>query len=145
MRLRGSTILITGASSGIGRAAAALLAAKGAHVLAVARSARPLEELAAAGGMVTPLVADLATEDGRALVAAEAGTPDVLVNNAGIGWLGLVEEMPFDQVRKLFELNVLALIDLTGRLLPGMLERGSGHVVNVASVASWVAVPPLTV
>lgn len=146
MRLRDLNVVVTGASSGIGRAAAVLLAAKGARVWAVARSRGPLEELAAGHPRITPVVADVAVDHDRASIAAAAGGKvDVLVNNAGIGWLGLVEEMPAEQVRKLFEVNVLGLVDLTQRVLPGMLERRRGHVVNVASVASWVAIPPLTV
>ncbi|HET7486392.1 MAG TPA: SDR family NAD(P)-dependent oxidoreductase [Acidimicrobiales bacterium] len=144
MRLNGLDVVVTGASSGIGRATAELLAFKGARVAAVARSAGALDELAAGQPGIVPVVADLATDDGRAAVA-DRGPVDVLVNNAGLGWIGQVDEMPADQVRKLFELNVLALIDLTQRVLPGMLERKRGHVVNVASVASWVSIPPLTV
>ncbi|MGI8684958.1 MAG: SDR family NAD(P)-dependent oxidoreductase [Acidimicrobiales bacterium] len=137
--------MVTGASSGIGQATARHLAAKGAHVTAVARSQGPLDALAAASPRITPVVADLTVEAERAALIDGAGAVDVLVNNAGIGWLGLVEEMPADQVQKLFAINVVALIDLTQRVLPGMLERRRGHVVNIASVASWVSVPPLTV
>lgn len=145
MRVRGLSVVVTGASSGIGRETAVLLARRGARVWAVARSADLLEELAATQPGITPLVADLTNDAERAALVAAAGTVDVLVNNAGIGWVGAVEGMPAARVRQLFELNVLALIDLTQRVVPGMLERRRGHVVNVASVASWVAMPPLTV
>ena len=143
--MRGLNVVVTGASSGIGRASAVLLASKGARVWAVARSRGPLEELAAIHPRIVPIVADVTVDEDRASIVAAAGAVDVLVNNAGIGWLGLVEDMPAEQVRKLFDVNVLSLVDLTQRVLPGMLERRSGHVVNVASVASWVAIPPLTV
>ena len=145
MRIRHLNVVVTGASSGIGRATALLLARRGARVTAVARSRGPLDELAGEHGGIIPLVADLSSDADRAAVVESAGEVDVLVNNAGIGWVGLVEDMPAEQVRKLFDLNVLALVDLTQRVLPGMLERRRGHVVNVASVASWVAIPPLTV
>ncbi len=145
MRIQGLSVVVTGASSGIGRETAALLARRGARVWAVARSEELLEELAATQSGITPIVADLTDERQRAAVVDSAGTVDVLVNNAGIGWVGAVEEMPASRVSQLFELNVLALIDLTQRVLPGMLERRRGHVVNLASVASWVALPPLTV
>ena len=145
MRLRDLHVVVTGASSGIGRASAVRFAAKGARVTAVARSREPLDELAGAHPRITPVVADLAVASERAAVVAAAGPVDALVNNAGIGWLGSVEDMPCEQVQKLFSINVLALIDLTQRVLPGMLDRRRGHIVNVASVASWVSIPPLTV
>lgn len=145
MRMRDLNVVVTGASSGIGRATALLLASKGARVTAVARSSGPLDELAAESAGITPLVADLTLDAGRAALVDAAGAVDVLVNNAGIGWLGQVEDMPAEQVRKLFDINVLALVDLTQRVLPGMLSRRRGHIVNVASVASWVSIPPLTV
>lgn len=143
--MRDLNVVVTGASSGIGRATAVMLAERGARVTAVARSRGPLDELAAAHPNITAAVGDLMLDADRAAVLAGAGPVDVLVNNAGLGWVGTVQEMPPAQVRKLFELNVLALVDLTQRVLPGMVERRRGHVVNVASVASWVAVPPLTV
>lgn len=145
MRIRTRSVVVTGASSGIGRETALAFARRGARVCAVARSADLLEELAASEPGITPLVADLTDDADRARVIDVVGEVDVLVNNAGIGWVGPVEEMPAAQVRQLFELNVLALIDLTQRVVPAMLERRRGHVVNVASVASWVALPPLTV
>ena len=145
MRLRGLNVVVTGASSGIGRATAEYLADRGAHVWAVARSRGPLDDLADGRPGITPVVADLSLDADRAALADQCGPVDVLVNNAGIGWVGQVADMPAAQVRKLYELNVLAVIDMTQRLLPGMLERGRGHIVNVASVASWVSVPPLTV
>ena len=145
VRARGLSVIVTGASSGIGRQTALALARRGARVRAVARSAGMLGELAAEQSGITPVEADLTVESERAALVDGAGDVDVLVNNAGIGWLGAVEDMPAAEVRRLLELNELALIDLTQRVLPGMLARRRGLVVNVASVASWVAVPPLTV
>jgi short-subunit dehydrogenase len=137
-------VIVTGASAGIGRETAALLAREGARVWAVARSEGALEELAGDHPNVVPFVGDITDDDTRAALVATTGRVDVLVNNAGIGWIGLVENTPAEEVRRLFETNVLALVDLTQRLLPGMLERRRGHVCNVASVASWVATPPIT-
>lgn len=145
MRIRGRRIVVTGASSGIGRSAAARLASAGANVWAVARSTRALNELAATQSGIEPFTADLTDPDARAALAAATGPIDVLVNNAGAGWLGLVEQMPFDQVRHLYELNVLAGIDLTLKYLPGMLDRRCGRVVNVSSASAWSAFPPLSV
>lgn len=137
--------MVTGASSGIGLETAKLLASRGASVVAVARSEGPLHALADAVPGIEPFVADVSVEADRAALAEAAGEVDVLVNNAGVGWTGLVEQMPADQVRALFEINVLGLIDLTQRMLPGMLARRRGHVVNVASIAGYVSAPPLTV
>lgn len=145
MRIKGRRVVVTGASSGIGLDVARLFARKGASVLAVARSRGPLEELAASVDGVEPFVADVSVDSDRAALAEAAGEVDVLVNNAGVGWTGLVEEMPFDQVRALFEINVLGLIDLTQRVLPSMLSRRRGHIVNVASIAGFVSAPPITV
>ena len=145
MDLRDSVVVVTGASSGIGRATALRMADSGASVWAVARSEEALEDLAGQHRAIVPLAADLTVDDDRRRLVGTVGPIDVLVNNAGIGWLGLVQHMPFVEVRRLFELNVLGLVDLTQRVLPGMIERHRGHIVNVASVASWVALPPLTV
>ncbi len=112
---------------------------------AVARSEESLQRLAREHPGITPHVADLTVEEQRMSLAEAAGDVDILVNNAGLGWTGLVEDMPADRVRRLFEVNVMALIDLTQRVLPAMLVRRRGRIVNVASVASWVAAPPLTV
>ncbi len=137
--------MVTGASSGIGWETALLLARKGARVRAVARSEEDLGRLAGKHPNITSHVADLTVPAERASLIEAAGDVDILVNNAGLGWTGLVEDMPAERVRLLFDINVISLVDLTRRLLPGMLERRRGHVVNVASVASWVSIPPLTV
>lgn len=145
MRIAGSTIVVTGASSGIGRDAALRLAARGAQVWAVARNGDRLAALAEARSGITPFVADLTVDSDRAALCEAVGEVDVLVNNAGLGWSGVVADMPAAEVRRLFETNVIGLIDLTQRLLPGMLARRRGHIVNVGSVAGWVSAPPLSV
>ena len=144
VRIRDSVVVVTGASAGIGRETAALLAGRGARVWAVARSEGSLERLAGEHPNVVPFVADIAEERDRAALVEAVGLVDVLVNNAGIGWTGLIEDMNADDVRSLFETNVIGLIDLTQRMLPGMLERRHGHVCNVASLASWVSTPPIS-
>ena len=146
MRIAGRVVIVTGASSGIGWATALHLATRGAHVVAAARSVDRLEVLAAASANITPVRCDVTVEaDRAALIEAAGPTVDVLVNNAGLGYLGTVATMPADDVRTIYETNVLALIDLTQRVLPGMLERRRGHVANVASVTSWVAFPAYAV
>ncbi|MEO6120685.1 MAG: SDR family NAD(P)-dependent oxidoreductase [Acidimicrobiales bacterium] len=147
MRIANRAVVVTGASSGIGRETARLLAAHGGEVLAVARSRDALATLASEQQGIEPLVADLATEAGRAAVAGSpiGARAEVLVNNAGIGWLGRFEDMSADDVSAMVDLNVVATIDLCRLLLPTMLDRRCGHIVNVASVASWLALPSLTV
>ncbi|MGH9127550.1 MAG: SDR family NAD(P)-dependent oxidoreductase [Acidimicrobiales bacterium] len=145
MRLAGARIVVTGASSGIGRDTTLRLARRGAHVWAVARNGARLATLADACVGITPFVADVSIEGDRAALVEAAGQVDVLVNNAGLGWSGMVEDMSAADVRQLFEVNVIGLIDLTQRVLPGMLERRRGHIVNVGSLAGWVSAPPLSV
>jgi short-subunit dehydrogenase len=141
MKLDGAKVLITGASTGIGRETALLLAQKGAHVTVVARDAARLASLAAEHPGIAAVPGDMTVEAERAALLAEVSDLDVLINNAGLGWKGRVEDMPAADVRELFELNVLALIDLTQRVLPGMLERKRGHIVNIGSIAGFVGVP----
>ena len=149
MRIAGRTAIVTGASSGIGRSTALLLARRGATVVAAGRSAERLAEVAAASERIVPVVGDVrSAADRAALVAAAlevAGTVDILVNNAGVGWTGRIESMSESDVRWVFDTNVLALIDLTQRVLPAMREQRRGHVSNIASVVGFVAGPPLSV
>lgn len=145
MRIAGSTIIVTGASSGIGRDAAVRLARRGARVWAVARNVDRLGALASECQGITPFAADVSVDGDRAALVEAAGDIDVLVNNAGLGWSGVVADMSAAEVRKLFEINVIGLIDLTQRVLPGMLARRHGHITNIGSVAGWIAAPPLSV
>ena len=145
MELTDSRVLVTGASTGIGRVTALRLARKGAQVWAAARDEQRLKTLAAEHRAIVPVPADVSENADRAALVEQCEPVDVLVNNAGLGWKGLVEDMPPAKVRELFEVNVLALIDLTQRVLHGMLERGRGHIVNVGSIAGYVAAPGETV
>ena len=149
MRIAGRTAIVTGASSGIGRSIALLLARRGATVVAGGRNEERLAEVAAASDRIVPVAGDVCSSAGRAaLVEAAldvAGTVDILVNNAGVGRTGRIESMPEDDVRALFETNVLSLIDLTQRVLPTMQAQRRGHVSNVASVMGFVSGPPLSV
>jgi short-subunit dehydrogenase len=136
--VRGSVCLVTGASSGIGAATARALSSRGAHLLAAGSDARRTEDVAARVGG-TALVADLAAAGaaGKLGAAAEAvhGRVDVLVNNAGLGWAGRFAEMPEPEIARLVQVDLTAALELTRALLPGMAERGRGHVVSVGSIA----------
>ena len=149
MRIQGRTAVVTGASSGIGRSTALLLARRGATVVAGGRNGDRLAEVAAASERIIPVVGDVRSAVDRAVLVDTAlglgGTSDILVNNAGIGWTGRIESMPEAEVRAVFETNVLALIDLTQRVLPVMRAQRRGHVSNIASVTGFVTVPPLSV
>jgi NAD(P)-dependent dehydrogenase (short-subunit alcohol dehydrogenase family) len=142
--LAGRVALVTGAGRGIGRATAALLAADGATVMGVARTAAELESLATETGAEW-LAADLG-EPGAAAHAVEEterrlGRIDVLVNNAGIGSAGErpVWEQDPARWRQSLELNLDAPFELTRLALPGMIERSFGRIVMVCSLASLAA------
>ena len=149
--LAGKTVLITGASSGIGEAAAVKIGEAGGKVLLVARSEEKLGDIAARiaehGGEGHPHPADLSDPDDRARlteeVLAEHGGVDILVNNAGISIrrslkLSLDREHDFSRT---MELNYQAPVRLVLAFLPGMRERGFGHVVNVSSASVQVRTP----
>jgi short-subunit dehydrogenase len=149
MRIKGSCALITGASSGIGAATAQILAGRGASVVLVARSGDRLDTVAAgiraAGGHADSRVADLAdasqvTRLAR-LVEERHGVPDILINNAGAGrWLP-IEDTSAQELATMMAVPFLAAFNLTRELLPGMRRRGTGHVVNVASIGAFLVWP----
>ncbi|MBC6462774.1 SDR family NAD(P)-dependent oxidoreductase [Actinomadura sp. HBU206391] len=137
MRLRDSRVLITGASSGIGAATARAMAGAGARLVLAGRDRRRLDAVAAET-RGHPVTADLAT--GAAELAAVAEPVDVLVGNAGVGWAGPLTRMPDEAIERLIAVNLTAHILLTRLLLPGMVARGRGHIVFVASIAGAVGV-----
>ncbi|MGW6914354.1 SDR family NAD(P)-dependent oxidoreductase [Kitasatospora sp. NPDC054939] len=145
-----STALITGASSGLGAEFAAQLAARGHDLVLVARSRDRLTALAerlTAEHRIRAhvIVQDLAEPDAARRIADELTTRgltvDLLVNNAGFGTCGRFEEIPAARDHDQLMVNVVALVDLTHALLPGMLQRGAGAVVNVASNAGFQPAP----
>lgn len=146
----GKTALVTGASSGIGKAFAELLAQKGYALVLTARRGDRLDELAAAlrqrhGVETHTIVADLAAPDASSRIVAELQqrqlTIDVLVNNAGYGVPGSYVNVAWPDHARFMQVMVTAVLDLTYRLLPAMLERRWGRVVNIASVAGMVPAP----
>ena len=130
-------ILITGASSGIGFDAAETLARQGHRVYAAARRVERMEPLKALG--VVPLRMDVTDEasmvEGVRTVLEAEGHIDVLVNNAGYGYFGAIENVTMEEARRQQEVNVFGLARLCQLVLPSMRERGSGRIVNTASVA----------
>lgn len=137
--LQGRRVLITGASSGIGAAAARKLAALGMRVVLAARRTDRLKALAAqieqAGGQAQVMTADLTRAEDRAALAELAPETEVLVNNAGLGWYGYYAEMPPALVSDMLQVNLVTVAELTRAFLPAMRARGSGHIVNISSVA----------
>jgi short-subunit dehydrogenase len=143
MRVRGAVCLVTGATSGIGRATAVRLAAGGAGLVLAGRDEGELRAAARQTGGV-PIRSDLSDPGAGDRLAEDAvkaaGRIDVVVNNAGEGWAGAFAEMDPDRADRLLRVNLEAPIRITRALLPAMLERGAGHVVNVASIAGHVGV-----
>ena len=147
--LAGQVIIITGASSGIGEAAARRLAQGGARVVVTARRQDRLDALAReldpSGANVLAVAGDITSDaDRRKLVAAtlqKFGRIDGLVNNAGYGTRGPVEIVPVEAIQKNFETNVFSLVALTQLVLPHLRERGDGCIVNIGSVAGKIARP----
>jgi short-subunit dehydrogenase len=145
---RGDVALITGASRGIGRHIAMALARRGMDLVLAARSQDGLDAVAAevrsaTGVTVWTLPVDLGDRDEAAALPARAeaaaGRVDVLVNNAGLDPIYRPDEIPLEELAAMTDVNLLAPMLLTRMVLPGMIGRGRGHVVNVASMSGRVA------
>lgn len=139
------TALITGASSGIGRETAIKLTEKGFHVIAAARREKRLNNLAAQFKNITPKQVDLSQADETEIFCrylSELQDPiTVLVNNAGYSVRGALEDVSIDAVRRLFEVNLFALIRVTQACLPGMRKLRKGAIVNLSSIAGKFSFP----
>jgi short-subunit dehydrogenase len=136
-------VLITGCSSGIGRASADLLVKAGHTVYATARRTETLAELERAGARVLAL--DVTSEDSMAAavehIEAEHGRVGTLVNNAGYGEYGTIEEADLDRVRKMFETNVFGVARLTQQGLPGMRRAHRGRIIHIGSMGGRMTFP----
>lgn len=152
--MRSETVLITGASSGIGRSFAHLFAKDGCSLVLAARRKPVLDELAAelraahavhVDSFAVDLAEPAAAMQLHALLEHQGITVDVLVNNAGFGAQGAFAGLPLDRQLQMIHLNVTALTALTHLLLPGMLQRGRGGVLNVGSMAGFQPGPFMAV
>jgi short-subunit dehydrogenase len=135
-----SPVLITGCSTGIGRATAERLAKRGLTVYATARKLESIEDLKSAG--CRTLALDVTDEESmRAAVAAIEGPVGALVNNAGYSQSGAVESIPMDELRRQFETNVFGLVRMCQLVLPGMRKAGRGRIVNISSMGGRLVFP----
>ena len=148
------TALITGASSGIGLELARQLAARNHDLVLTARSADKLRELAAEltrrhGIQAHALAEDLLDPSAPTRIRdhlAHAGIAiDILVNNAGFGLAGPFASLPIERQMGILQVNVMALTNLTGLLLPGLLSRPAAHILNIASTAGFLPLPNLAI
>jgi uncharacterized protein len=153
-RLQGKNVIITGASGGIGAEMARLAARQGANLVLLARSVDKLQSLKAEleqSYKVSIIVKSLDVANTDAItdvfneVMAEVGHVDILVNNAGFGVFRHAHEANLDEIKAMFEVNVIGLMACTSLVLPSMRRRGSGHIINIASQAGKIATPKSSV
>jgi uncharacterized protein len=152
LELGGKTVLITGASQGLGAATARVMAARGAEVLLLARGEERLREVASSiersGGRAQVHPVDLAELE--AIVAttdaikAQGVIPDVIVNNAGIGRWMFIEETPLEEMQAIMAVPYFAAFTVTKAFIAEMAERGSGNICNINSPAAWFPWPGST-
>ncbi len=137
------TVLITGCSTGIGRATAERLAAAGHTVYATARKLEAVADLEGKGcrTLALDVTDETSMEAAVARIDEESGGVDALVNNAGYSQSGAVETLAMDALRRQFETNVFGLVRLTQLVLPGMRERGFGRIVNISSMGANFTFP----
>ena len=146
---KSNTVLITGASSGIGKATALYLAERGLQVIGTSRSLERLTELKSEASRrdlsITAVELDINKDEAVDLAVQrlldEHGTIDVLVNNAGYGLWGPVESLTIDEVKAQFETNLFAALRLIKAVLPGMVREGRGTVINISSIEGRLATP----
>lgn len=151
--IKGKVVAITGASSGIGEAAARFLAAKGAHVVLGARRTDRLEALAKAiaekGGSVRIRALDVVSLDDMktfiGFAKAEFGRLDVLVNNAGVMPLSPLASLKVDEWNRMIDVNIKGVLHGIAAALPGMAAQGSGQIVNLSSIGGHAVSPTAAV
>lgn len=148
MNLAGKNVVITGASSGIGRATALEMARRGAHVVLAARRIELLEQLAAEcralGVRAIAVATDVTKPEQCANLAEKAGDVDVLVNNAGFAIFDSTAEANVDEWRAMMDTNYFGTVNCTKAFLPAMLQRGNGTIVNVSSITGIMGFARMT-
>lgn len=137
------TVLVTGASAGIGKATAIYLAQNGYNVYGAARRTDKLQDLKTHG--IKPIALDVTKDDSVTAcieqIFKEAGSIDILVNNAGFGSSGAVEDVPIEDARYQLEVNVFGAMRLTQLVLPKMRQKKFGKIVNISSIGGKIAFP----
>lgn len=133
------TVLVTGASSGIGKATAIHLAQNGYYVYGAARRLNRLQELKAFG--IVPIFLDVTKEESIAACVATIGNVDVLINSAGLGSYGALEDVPIAEAKNQMEINLFGVARLIQLVLPQMRKNRYGKIVNISSVGGKVGLP----
>lgn len=136
-------VLITGCSTGFGRETAAFFVARGWHVVATMRD--PSANTLPPSDRLRVLALDVTDADSISAAVADANKIDVLVNNAGIGWLNAVEGTSMKRVRQIFETNTFSTVAMMQAVLPGMRQRRAGVIVNVSSSVTIKPLPLLSI
>lgn len=139
MQIQGSSVLLTGASGGLGQAIARALAARGAKLLLTGRRTEVLEPLAAELEGARTIAADLNSREDLQRLLAEAGEVDILIANAGLSGSGTLESFTVPEIDKALEVNLTAPIVLAHALAPRMVARRSGHLLFVSSLSGKAA------
>jgi NAD(P)-dependent dehydrogenase (short-subunit alcohol dehydrogenase family) len=148
MSFQDKTVLVTGGTSGIGRATAELFAQGGADVVIsgrdAARGREVVDAIESAGGKARFVAADLSAPDSARQLAEAAGDVDILINNAAIFPFGPTHELPIEDLRAVLEVNVTAPFALTAALVPAMLANGGGAIVNVSTMVASFGLPGMS-
>ena len=140
MNIRNCRVLVTGASRGIGAAIARILQSEGCIVDGTSRDPEGIPEENRITGVAYHKL-ELSDFRSVELLVKELGNVDILINNAGVSQIGSVEDTSLEQLRYFIDVNIVGTIYLTKLLLPGMRERRKGFIINITSLACWVAVP----
>ena len=141
MTQRSPVVLITGVSSGIGRAVADVFAAKGFEVFGTSRNPRTTQPVPGVELIQLDVADDASVAAAVSTVIQRAGRIDILVNNAGVGVFGAAEETSIAQAQQLFDTNFFGLVRLTREVLPHLRAQGSGRIINIGSVLGFLPSP----